>query len=303
MMTVIRPTLFYERGRIMLNQINELIDIGYGQRRIAQTLNISRDQVRTILKKNNITTNNKVVDTTTDPERFATLFNQQYIGKFVYIGGYENNNSIVHIKCESCGDVFKRNAASLRKKANIQCDKCYMAEINAIRQHKKEVKRLQKEELKRFKKLNKPIKIKPQKTLTKHICKECHIEFESSSRTLFCSDGCYIRYYNATKKNLKRKMILRNGKVEDITLTSLIKRDDNTCHICGKKCNRKDFVITEQGHFKSGRSYPSIDHVIPVSKGGTHTWDNVKLAHMECNYIKSDNSMFEMDNGVIRMSI
>ncbi|MFC9724785.1 HNH endonuclease [Bacillus cereus] len=34
--------------------------------------------------------------------------------------------------------------------------------------------------------------------------------------------------------------------------------------------------------------YPSIEHIIPVSKGGTHTWDNVKLDHRKCNYLKSN---------------
>ena len=28
---------------------------------------------------------------------------------------------------------------------------------------------------------------------------------------------------------------------------------------------------------------PSIDHLIPVSDGGAHTWDNVALAHRTCN--------------------
>lgn len=37
-----------------------------------------------------------------------------------------------------------------------------------------------------------------------------------------------------------------------------------------------------------GKTYPSIDHVFPLSKGGLHSWDNVKLAHHYCNTIKSD---------------
>lgn len=36
------------------------------------------------------------------------------------------------------------------------------------------------------------------------------------------------------------------------------------------------------------KAYPSIDHIIPVSHGGTHTWDNVELAHRYCNGVKSD---------------
>ena len=29
-------------------------------------------------------------------------------------------------------------------------------------------------------------------------------------------------------------------------------------------------------------------HVIPISKGGMHSWDNVKLAHHYCNTLKSN---------------
>lgn len=32
----------------------------------------------------------------------------------------------------------------------------------------------------------------------------------------------------------------------------------------------------------------SIDHIRPLSKGGTHTWDNVQLAHLKCNIKKGN---------------
>jgi 5-methylcytosine-specific restriction endonuclease McrA len=32
----------------------------------------------------------------------------------------------------------------------------------------------------------------------------------------------------------------------------------------------------------------TLEHLIPLSKGGTHTWDNVGLAHAKCNFDKSD---------------
>jgi 5-methylcytosine-specific restriction endonuclease McrA len=32
----------------------------------------------------------------------------------------------------------------------------------------------------------------------------------------------------------------------------------------------------------------TLDHIIPLSKGGTHTWDNVRPAHRRCNELKGD---------------
>ena len=57
----------------------------------------------------------------------------------------------------------------------------------------------------------------------------------------------------------------------------LRKRDGNSCSLCGRAVVRK-----------SGWWGPSIDHVIPLSKGGQHCADNVKLAHTLCNNLKGD---------------
>lgn len=33
---------------------------------------------------------------------------------------------------------------------------------------------------------------------------------------------------------------------------------------------------------------PSLDHIVPLSKGGTHTQDNIQLAHLGCNVRKGN---------------
>jgi 5-methylcytosine-specific restriction endonuclease McrA len=52
-------------------------------------------------------------------------------------------------------------------------------------------------------------------------------------------------------------------------------RDGSTCVYCGG-------------------SATSIDHVVPRSRGGTHTWDNVVAACRRCNHTKADRSLAEM---------
>jgi len=63
-----------------------------------------------------------------------------------------------------------------------------------------------------------------------------------------------------------------------ITIGRLRKRDNDICQICGKPVDDTDI---ENGHAHS--LYPTLDHIIPLSKGGSHTWANVQLAHMGCN--------------------
>jgi 5-methylcytosine-specific restriction endonuclease McrA len=43
-----------------------------------------------------------------------------------------------------------------------------------------------------------------------------------------------------------------------------------------------------------GGSATSIDHVVPRSRGGTHTWDNVVAACRRCNHTKADRSLAEI---------
>lgn len=42
-----------------------------------------------------------------------------------------------------------------------------------------------------------------------------------------------------------------------------------------------------------GASAETVDHVIPRSRGGTHTWDNVVAACRRCNTKKKDRLLFE----------
>ena len=68
-----------------------------------------------------------------------------------------------------------------------------------------------------------------------------------------------------------------------ITLDAVITRYNGICQICGQAIDKSDII---NGHIR-GR-YPTVDHIIPISKGGAHTWDNVQLAHMACNAGKCD---------------
>jgi 5-methylcytosine-specific restriction endonuclease McrA len=72
--------------------------------------------------------------------------------------------------------------------------------------------------------------------------------------------------------------------------------------VCGKKVNYKDYEI-KNNIFLAGPSYPSIDHILPLSKGGAHTWDNIMLAHRQCNWLKGDHESFECMNGQMKFAL
>ena len=74
----------------------------------------------------------------------------------------------------------------------------------------------------------------------------------------------------------------------DITLDKLFKRDKGLCYLCNEPCDREDFIVTEEGHYIVGPSYPSTDHVVAIANNGMHAWNNIKLAHHRCNTLKRD---------------
>lgn len=64
------------------------------------------------------------------------------------------------------------------------------------------------------------------------------------------------------------------GLMDLIALDDLYTRDKGICGICKEPCDR---------------SAATMDHIKPIKLKGTHTWDNVQLAHRACNRRKGNN--------------
>ena len=80
------------------------------------------------------------------------------------------------------------------------------------------------------------------------------------------------------KDSLARAARVRGATiVERFSLQEIAERDGWRCHICGKRV-RKDI-----GDTRRDSRAATMDHLIPVSKGGPHSRDNVALAHRGCN--------------------
>jgi hypothetical protein len=133
----------------------------------------------------------------------------------------------------------------------------------------------------------------------RHACQVCGKEFVvpyGNKRRAYCSDECANEAARRRKENpetkrkrshMRRARKYGNGKVESISPHAVFERDEWTCGICGKKVDRS-------------RRYPdpysaSLDHVVALASGGTHTWDNVQCAHLVCNSRKRDLPMSELE--------
>jgi len=73
----------------------------------------------------------------------------------------------------------------------------------------------------------------------------------------------------------RRQAKIRAGD-KGITWQALWLRDGGICHLCRKKVKYiPGIAINAMGG--------TVDHLIPLTPDGTHTWDNVALAHRLCN--------------------
>ena len=78
------------------------------------------------------------------------------------------------------------------------------------------------------------------------------------------------------RRHYERRTWQRSG--ENVTISGLRERDGDNCGICGLVI---DFELS--GREAMGRT---VDHVLPRSKGGAHSWANTQLAHLRCNLSK-----------------
>jgi len=153
-------------------------------------------------------------------------------------------------------------------------------------------------------------------------CDQCGEVFDSPrSNTMYCSKVCGHRAYNeqrkkdgrlqgvrsklkdkqtawstqsrlkhgssrkrypdvATKHDTKRRLIIASATVEAVDRKRVFERDNWTCQLCKQPV---DSAIAWPDPMAG-----SLDHVVPVSKGGEHSMSNTQLAHLKCNLSKGN---------------
>lgn len=120
-------------------------------------------------------------------------------------------------------------------------------------------------------------------------CRGCGTDFVraksivSSGGGKYCSNACYLAHVHpisglTSRQDAKAKRFLRMRLTRTeprISRKAIFERDEWRCWICGEPVDRQVSWPHPQ--------YPTLDHVMPLSKGGIHDPSNLRCAHNACN--------------------
>lgn len=124
--------------------------------------------------------------------------------------------------------------------------------------------------------LPKPKPAKPAKASIQRICRWCIESFATTNcGQSYCSARCQ-KTANARRKKARRKSAV--GSLP--SLWEIYLRDQGICQLCKTRVPRSAVLP----HPKAA----TLDHIVPLSKGGTHDAINIQLAHSRCNTSKGN---------------
>lgn len=115
-------------------------------------------------------------------------------------------------------------------------------------------------------------------------CLYCGASLAERRATKYCSLQCANR--DSDRYHRRREMLRSQRTGNPVSFRSIAERDGWRCYLCGD-------AVDESVRGPHALA-PSLDHVVPLSKGGLHAPTNLALAHLGCNRRKSDRLLQEI---------
>ena len=155
-----------------------------------------------------------------------------------------------------------------------QCRQCGLNRTTSKGRCKQCIDRLSHESLSR-------IRVAVREWLTRSM-KKCRLCNNTARFQKHFCDSCIRQKKRDTHDSNHRQRCRRHGCEyhTGVNLRAIIARDGCNCHYCKKE--------TVRWHGSVLPNTTTLDHVVPISKGGGHTMDNVVIACSDCNTRKSN---------------
>lgn len=112
-------------------------------------------------------------------------------------------------------------------------------------------------------------------------CAHCGRPHKRDAHARYCSDRCASLANRQSPTMRLTQHVRKQGAliVEEVDPEVVYQRDKGTCYLCLKPVD----PAAQPGPWNA-----TVDHVVPISKGGEHSYANVRLAHNRCNSLKND---------------
>lgn len=118
-------------------------------------------------------------------------------------------------------------------------------------------------------------------------CCVCGVSFAPTSNggrpSTACSQACLEESKRRRRRIARgrRKATLRAASVESVDPIRVLERDAWRCRICGVRTPRR-LRGTWNNHA------PELDHIVPLARGGDHSYRNTQCLCRSCNIAKAD---------------
>jgi hypothetical protein len=213
-----------------------------------------------------------------DREANAIKYINERTPWFEYAGNFTGLDGYVDLKCKTCGAILHKSFVCV-KHAKAECPVCKKRETERKQEERKRIRDAELEK-KRAEKQQARFLNQKFNQIDMKVCPVCNNVF--IGRATYCSPKC--------RDNNKWRM--KDGYRYLFPLEDVYERDNGICYLCGGQCDWNDYEERD-GMIIYGNMYPSRDHMIPKSRGGSNSWDNIRLAHRICNSLKADSPSVE----------
>jgi 5-methylcytosine-specific restriction endonuclease McrA len=113
---------------------------------------------------------------------------------------------------------------------------------------------------------------------TGRTCLQCGAGYEGTRGRKFCSDNCATRYHRRADRDRRAASRKTTSPAQLIYRRRIFERDGWLCGICATPV---DPTLPATHDFGA-----TLDHIVPLARGGQHVESNVQLAHWLCNRLK-----------------
>lgn len=200
-----------------------------------------------------------------------------------------------YASCKQCASPF-RARSSKRGQMQIYCSRQCRVDAWRIHPDRATAKRLYKAKVRRLAGVPTRADIAKrsaakreaiQKGYAIRCCKQCggvmdpdRVGYRGAPSICLTCSKANAASQKRTRRSMERAQV-KAAKVEHVDPFKVFDRDGWRCHLCGCK-TPKDKRGTY--HPKA----PELDHIVPLSKGGEHSYRNTACACRQCNASKSD---------------